>query len=97
LKVSLGVLRLAGQFILENYMITKAANEFADLLLKTSKDNESYASNAAIEYARTDNKTSQAQYKKYCEISEIFRQLHGEACKAMHAIEREMLAKQDKK
>lgn len=71
-------------------MITNAANEFAAAILKKSDDYGNMAKFYATEYARTDNKQSQQNYKNNLELSEIFRKLHAEACQAMHAIEREM-------
>lgn len=71
-------------------MITDAANKFADAILKKSKEYNDMANFHAADYARTDSKDAQLNFKRNVELSEIFRKLHTEACQAMHAIEREM-------
>lgn len=57
------------------------------------KLHDEYAKLSAAQYAQSDDKTRQASFNKHCELSEIFRKLHGEACQFMHAIEAEMREK----
>lgn len=71
-------------------MITTAANNYADALLAKMKQYDESARMAAVEYARTDNKAAQLDFKRYTELSSIFQKLHGESCQFMHAIEAEM-------
>ena len=74
-------------------MITDAANNYADALLAKAKQYDNYATVAATMYARSDNKSDQAAFKKNSELGDLFRKLHGEACQFLHAVESEMREK----
>jgi DNA topoisomerase VI subunit B len=73
-------------------MKTKAANDFAEAILQKAKQFEVQATTNAVCYAQSDNKSDQEAFKRYTEKAELFRQLHREACLALHAIEEEAMA-----
>ena len=75
-------------------MITTASNDFLNHLRNEAKRIRETAVSYATDYAETDKPASKAQYAELMRRAEIFDKLHGEACRALNAVEQEMLSRQ---
>lgn len=77
-------------------MKMKISDNIIGWLDQRSKQNESYAENSACQYASTDDKKYQEQYRNYSNLAKEISEIRREMVQALHVLESHIPGNGDK-